>query len=198
MDKLSNSYLNQFPCNIYCKNTDGVIIWHNSYVIQDLKPKIGIEHLIGKTIDDLFCPQSAEECRSNDLEILNSSATTPIRVKQEKLSLINLEVQNYLTITNPLVNPQGNISGIMIHAINIKNLHEQTLLDKRVHHNYIFMLKDMLIITNLMKLTKINYQLQQLSSELQEFATRLLISSGLYKLINQQLSLNYNNVTLKI
>ena len=190
MDKLGNRYLNQLPCNIYCKNIDGVIIWHNSYVIEDLKPKIGIDHLIGKTIDDLFCPQSAEECRSNDLEILNSSATTPIRVKQEKLSLINLEVQNYLTITNPLVNPQGNISGIMIYAINIKHLHEQTLLDKRVHHNYIFMLKEML--------TTINYQSQQLSGELQEFATKLLISSGLYKFINQQLSLNYNNLTLKI
>jgi hypothetical protein len=198
MDKLGNIYLNQFPCNIYCKNTDGVIIWHNPYVIQDLKPKIGIDHLIGKTINDLFCPQSAEECRNNDLEVLNNSATLPIRVKQEKLSLINLEVQNYLTITNPLVNSQGTISGIMIHAINIKNLHEQTLLDKLVYRNYIFMLKEILIIINLMKLTKINYELQQLSGELQEFTKNLLISSGLYTFINQQLLLNYGNVTLKI
>lgn len=198
MDKLGNIYLNQFPCNIYCKNTDGVIIWHNPYVIQDLKLKIGIDHLIGKTIDDLFCPQSAEECRNNDLEVLNNSATLPIRVKQEKLSLINLEVQNYLTITNPLVNSQGTISGIMIHAINIKNLHEQTLLDKLVYRNYIFMLKEILIIINLMKVTKINYELQQLSGELQEFTKNLLISSGLYTFINQQLLLNYGNVTLKI
>ena len=198
MDKLGNNHLNQFPANIYCKNTDGVIVWHNPHVIQDLNPKLGIDHLIGKTVNDFFCPQSAEECRNNDLEVINNSETLPIHVKQEKLSLINLEVQNYLTITNPLVNSQGNISGIMIHAINIKNLHEKTLLEQRVHGDYIFMLKEILIITNLMKLTKINYELQQLSRELQRFAKKLLISSGLYTFINQELLLNYANVALKI
>jgi hypothetical protein len=121
-----------------------------------------------------------------------------LQVKQEKLSLINLEVQDYLTITNPLVNSQENISSIMIHAINIKNLHEQTLLDQRGYRNYIFMLKEMLIITNLMKLTKINYELQEFSGELQEITKKILISSGLYTFINQQLLLNYGNVNLKI
>ena len=198
MDKISNNHLNQFPANIYCKNTDGVIIWHNQYVIQDLKPKIGIKRLIGKTIDDFFCPHSAEECHDNDLEVLHNSETMPIGVKQEKLSLINLEEQNYLTITNPLVNSQGKISGIMIHAVNIKNLHEQTLLDKQIYRHYIFMLKEILIITNLMKLTKINYELHQLSMEIQDVAKKLSISSGLYKFINQQLLLNGANLTLKI
>lgn len=122
----------------------------------------------------------------------------PIGVKQEKLSLINLEEQNYLTITNPLVNSQGKISGIMIHAVNIKNLHEQTLLDKQIYRHYIFMLKEILIITNLMKLTKINYELHQLSMEIQDVAKKLSISSGLYKFINQQLLLNGANLTLKI
>ena len=109
-----------------------------------------------------------------------------------------MEEQNYLTITNPFVNSQGNISGIMIHAINIKNLHEPTLLDQRAHRHYIFMLKEILIITNLMKLTQINYELQQLSDELQKITKKLLISSGLYAFINQQLLFNYGNVTLKI
>jgi PAS fold len=198
MDKLGNSYLNQLPSNIYCKNTDGVIIWHNQYVIQDLKPKIGIDHLIGKTIDDLFCPQSAAVCRSNDLEILSDFETSPIRVKQEKLSLINGEVQNYLTITNPLVNSQGSISGIMIHAININNLHEQKLLEQQIYRDYIFMLKEILIIINLMKLTEINYALQELSRELQEVTSNLLINSGLHKFINKQLLRNNENITLKI
>ena len=60
------------------------------------------------------------------------------------------------------------------------------------------MLKEMLIINNLMKLTKINYELQEFSGELQEITKKLLISSGLYTFINQQLLLNYGNVNLKI
>lgn len=62
----------------------------------------------------------------------------------------------------------------MIHPINIKNLHEQTLLDQLVYRNYIFMLKEMLTVTNLVKLTKINYELQELSLELQEITKKII------------------------
>ena len=52
MDEVFNilaNLVNHLPGNIYCKDLNGVIFWHNNNVLEDFKRKIGIDNLIGKT-----------------------------------------------------------------------------------------------------------------------------------------------------
>lgn len=130
--------------------------------------------------------------------MINNPTNNPVCIKQEKLALINLKIHNYLTITNPLVNHKGKITGIMISTINTQKLHEQKFIDQKLYNYYIFMLKEILIIMNLMKLAKIKDDLLLLSAELQSFAGKLLINSRLYTFIDEQLLLNCGNINLKI
>lgn len=198
MHKLSANPLNYFSGNIYCKDANGVIIWHNNSVVEELKPKIGIDNLVGKTIYDFLKQQSADQCRKDDILVLKNAAKDAVRVKLEKLSLINSAIDNYLTFTNPLVSTAGNPVGVMISTINTKKLHAKEFMKKKSSNEYIDLLKEILVIINLMQLTDDNFSKKELLSESKDVAKRLLLDSGLYECINQQLLSNFGNVTVKI
>ena len=81
--QLMNSMKEISGSNIYYKNTEGAILWHNNNAIHDLK--LNQDNIIGKTAFDLFSPESAKFCLEDDLEVIN---TENIVSKQRSLQLI--------------------------------------------------------------------------------------------------------------
>ena len=102
--------------NIYYKNTEGVILWHNNNAIHDLK--LNQDNIIGKTAFDLFSPESAKFCLEDDLEVIN---TENIVSKQCSLQLTTGEIQEYFIIKTPWRVKSGKIGGIIVNAINMKH-----------------------------------------------------------------------------
>lgn len=176
---MENSLINQFPGNIYCKDLNGIIVWHNNNVFENFKRKIGIDNLIGKTVYDLFDPKSADECYKDDIKILKDLSHS-IKIKQEKLYLINKEVENYLTITKPMISADHNVTGIIVNTINFTNIQKHLQFDNisqssiKNENQMHYVIKEILIIVNLMRTMELNQDLNNLLIELKTFVNKLL------------------------
>lgn len=186
---IQNNFIRQFPGNIYCKDLNGVIFWHNKNALENLKRKIGMDCLIGKTVYDFFDPTSAEKCYKDDVRIFHGSSDQ-MKIKQEKLSLINMEVQTYLTITKPIMTRGNKISGIIVNAINLEEMQQMLLINNNLNtitnlysnfqHNpsnfnkAYLVLKEVLVVINIMQTIELNDDLSHLLVELKALVKKLL------------------------
>lgn len=169
--------------SIYCKNVKGVILWHNNYIVNDLK--INQSNLIGKTVFDILSPESAQICLEHDLEAMNSKNKV---CKQQSIRLITGETKEYFTTIMPwMVSEQ--VVGVIVNAINMNDTICQQFktcyLDNQTNHilnvklqdlyfNFKQPLKEILLLANLIILGNIDEKVKLLCEELREFAKTLL------------------------
>ena len=182
--QLVNSMKEMSGSNIYYKNIEGVILWHNNNVLHDLK--LNKENVIGETEYDLFSPESAKFCLEDDLEVIN---TANVVSKQRSLQLINGEIQEYFIIKTPWRVSSGRIGGIIVNSINMRHTickklatcyiqnQKNQYLDTQLQKLYFKIkepLKEILLLANLMVSREIDDDSILLCLELRGFAKRLL------------------------
>ena len=170
--------------NVNCKNTEGIVLWHNNNVIKDLK--LNRSSVIGKTVFDIFAAESAELCVEDDLEVISSGN---IVCKQRSLQLINGEFQEYFITRTPWRDKSGQISGTILHAVNMRktlceqlescyiNNQENKFLAaqlQKLYFNFKQPLKEILLLANLVMSGEINNDSKSLCLELRNFAKTLL------------------------
>lgn len=170
--------------NIYYKDTSGVILWHNDHSVKDLMREK--DDINGKTIFDLFCPETAKLDLEHDLDVISSGNMI---CKQVNAQLFNGTPRQYFVTKAPWRNSSGQIGGIIVNATNLKetvcqqfktchaNNTLNSVLDvnlKDLHFNFKQSLKEMLLLANLIILGKTNKDTKSLCLELGNFAKRLL------------------------
>lgn len=196
--------------NINCKNTEGIVLWHNNNVIKDLK--LNRSSMIGTTVFDIFSAESAELCVKDDFEVVNSRN---IVCKQRSLQLITGEFQEYFITKTPWMDKSGQVGGIILHAVNMRktlceqlescyiNNQENKFLAaqlQKLYFNFKQPLKEILLLANLVMSGEINNDSKSLCLELRNFAKtllsdcdRILISNGNV----QQVPLMFHKINLR-
>lgn len=193
--------------NINCKNTEGIIFWHNNNVIKDLK--LTRSSIIGKTAFDLFATESAELCLEDDLEVINSGN---IVCKQRGLRLINGDHQEYFITKTPWrVANSGQVGGVILHAVNMRktlceqfdscyiNNQENKALDaklQKLYFNFKQPLKEILLLANLMMSGEISNDYKSLLLELRNFAKILLSDCDRIFISNRNVKQSLSSVVL--
>lgn len=182
--QLMNSMKEMSGSNIYYKNNEGIILWHNNNVIHDLKLNQG--NIIGKTDFDLFSPESAKLCLEDDLEVINTGNSVS---KQCSLQLITGEIQEYFITKTLWKVKSGQVGGIIVNAINMRhtickqlatcyiNNQKNQYLDTQLQNLYFKFkqpLKEILLLANIIMSREINDDYISLCLELRDFVKRLL------------------------
>jgi hypothetical protein len=127
--------VNQLPGNnMYLKNINGNILWHNSYCIKDLKQPTN--NLIDKTVFDLFSNESAQICKEHDIETIQLNSSV---IKNYELTLLNQEKKQYFIVKKPHINEHGQIIGTLVNSINLTNLQQNLSIpfNYNINLNYI-------------------------------------------------------------
>ena len=170
--------------NINYKNTEGVILWHNNYAVQDLK--VNQDNIIGKTASHIFSAESAKFCLEDDLEVINAGN---IVCKQRSLQLITGEIQEYFITKTPWKVKSGQVGGIIVNAVNmrqtlckqfetcyINNQQNKVLATQlqNLYFNFRQPLKEILLLSNIIMSQEVNDDSNSLCLELRNFAKTLL------------------------
>ncbi|MGC1183193.1 ATP-binding protein [Legionella sp.] len=123
------------PGDIYWKDKNGVYSGINARGSESLH-KMGFtweeNEIIGKTDDDLYDKQTADEFRKNDLQIMQTGIEL---IKEETALLPSGEKIIQLSIKRPLRDKKGNVVGIIGNTIDItylKKIEEELRAAKRL------------------------------------------------------------------
>ena len=126
---LYQQLIKTLPVHFYWKNLRFEYLHCNSLQAKDVGYS-SPSQIIGKTDYDLYPKKSADQFRKNDLEVLFKK--TPCVFEEEGIDSTGLE-QTYLTQKMPIINKQGEISGIAGISFNItgrKQSEEKILIEK--------------------------------------------------------------------
>ena len=166
--------------NICYKNTEGIILWHNNYSVQDLKQNTNIN---GKTAFNLFSPTAAQQCMEHDIEVIDTRSTV---CKHQTLELITGDIQEYFIIKTPWLDASsGAVGGIILSATNISKpvcqqfktcyaSNNQIAQLQNLYFNFKQPLKEILLLVNLIMSRKLDNNVKHLCLEIKNFATKLL------------------------
>lgn len=177
--------IKQIPgSNVYCLNSNGVILWHNNSAVTDLRQNQ--QDLKGKTAFDFFSKETAEFCLECNREAIDSGNTI---AKRSSFQLITGEIQEYFITRTPWSIVPGKVEGVIINSINIKDVVCQKIkdcyfnnqLDEMIFcqlQNFYFnskqRLKEISLLTNLIISNQNNNEVNSLCLELENFAKTLL------------------------
>lgn len=120
-NELTTRYLNRvltsIPGNIYLKNTDGVFLNCNEFMVKTAGLS-GVHDIIGKTDYQLW-PDQADAFRVVDQQVMRTGQEVKL---EETVNLPNNERKTFSTIKAPLKNDNNEIIGIVGTAIDITEL----------------------------------------------------------------------------
>lgn len=116
--------INNLPGDIYWKDKNGVYLGINSSGIGSLKKMgftLSLDDILGKTDFELYDKETAGNFRENDLEIMKTGKET---LKEEATSLLSGEKKIKMSMKKPILDENGNVSGIVGNTMDITYLKE--------------------------------------------------------------------------
>lgn len=156
------------------KDLNSTIIQYHSYGI-DSQRLFDVDNLVGKKMEDIFAPETAELVRKQDILIMNNKNVT---FERQELFVDNVNAIPYFIVKSPWTDVFGNVIGVMSNILNISLYSKQNskcFADKKdLYLNTGVIFKEMLLITNIIKSSEINGDVKILCSELQKFIKMLV------------------------
>lgn len=101
-----NGAAEYLPCSIYWKDKDGVYLDCNNY----LKKKMAVGPVKGGTDYDAFNKESANQIRSNDIDVMQQKHTL---IKQENLVLPDDKTIVVMSSKKPIIDEGGEAIGVL-------------------------------------------------------------------------------------
>ena len=176
--------MKEIPGSSICyQNPEGIILWHNNYSVHDLK--LTQNNIIGKTVFEIFSAETAKFCLEYNLDVINSGN---VICEQHQLQLITGEIQkHFVTVTPWMIMPEQ-AGGVIVNSINMETICKQFKICyannqqseelasqlQNLYFNFKPMLKEILLLANLIMSWEIDSSIKDLCLQLRNFAKILL------------------------